>query len=153
MPDAVHTTITGDGTVLEVVLDRPKANAIDAATSREMSRAFAEFRDDPSLRVAILTGGGDRFFSAGWISTPPPTERRSKPTTARVASGDLWSCRTGPSQSSVPSTAWQSVEASRSLWQPSSWWRWSMLGSGCPRQGSASSPMQVRFAFPANSHP
>jgi len=66
MPDAVHTTITGDGTILEVVLDRPKANAIDAATSREMSHVFADFRDDPTLRVAILTGGGDRFFSAGW---------------------------------------------------------------------------------------
>ncbi|MGB1655682.1 MAG: enoyl-CoA hydratase-related protein, partial [Acidimicrobiales bacterium] len=66
MPDAVRTTITGGGTILEVVLDRPKANAIDAATSREMSRVFADFRNDPTLRVAILTGGGDRFFSAGW---------------------------------------------------------------------------------------
>ena len=43
-----------------------KANAIDAATSRELSRVFAGFRDDPDLRVAILTGAGDRFFSAGW---------------------------------------------------------------------------------------
>ena len=66
MSDAVHTTTSGDGAVLEVVLDRPKANAIDAATSREMSRVFADFRDDPTLRVAILTGGGERFFSAGW---------------------------------------------------------------------------------------
>jgi crotonobetainyl-CoA hydratase len=55
-----------DGPVLEVVLDRPKANAIDAATSREMGRVFAAFRDDPDLRVAIITGAGDRFFSAGW---------------------------------------------------------------------------------------
>jgi crotonobetainyl-CoA hydratase len=55
-----------DGAVLEVVLDRPKANAIDAATSREMGKVFAGFRDDPELRVAIITGAGDRFFSAGW---------------------------------------------------------------------------------------
>lgn len=55
-----------DGPVLEVTIDRPKANAIDAATSRELSRLFAAFRDDPDLRVAILTGAGDRFFSAGW---------------------------------------------------------------------------------------
>ena len=55
-----------DGPVLEVTIDRPKANAIDAATSREMSRVFAAFRDDPDLRVAIVTGAGDRFFSAGW---------------------------------------------------------------------------------------
>lgn len=54
------------GTVLEVTLDRPKANAIDAATSRRMGELFAEFRDDPELRVAVLTGAGDRFFCAGW---------------------------------------------------------------------------------------
>ncbi len=58
--------VVADGPVLEVTLDRPKANAIDAATSRELSRVFAEFRDDPELRVAILTGAGDRFFCAGW---------------------------------------------------------------------------------------
>lgn len=52
--------------VFEIVMDRPKANALDAAASREMGRRFAEFRDDPALRVAILTGAGDKFFSAGW---------------------------------------------------------------------------------------
>ena len=59
-------TTVADGPVLEVTIDRPKANAIDAATSRELSRVFAAFRDDPGLRVAILTGAGDRFFCAGW---------------------------------------------------------------------------------------
>ena len=54
------------GRVLEVTLDRPKANAIDGATSRRMGEIFAAFRDDPELRVAIITGGGERFFSAGW---------------------------------------------------------------------------------------
>jgi crotonobetainyl-CoA hydratase len=52
--------------ILEVTLDRPKANAIDAATSRAMGEAFCAFRDDPGLVCAILTGGGERFFSAGW---------------------------------------------------------------------------------------
>ena len=54
------------GRVLEVTLDRPKANAIDAPTSQEMGRVFCEFRDNPDLRVAIVTGGGEKFFSAGW---------------------------------------------------------------------------------------
>jgi crotonobetainyl-CoA hydratase len=54
------------GAVLEVTLDRPKANAIDAATSRRMGEIFAAFRDDPALRVAIVTSGNPRFFSAGW---------------------------------------------------------------------------------------
>ena len=64
-PSAAVTAVA-DGPVLEVTLDRGKANAIDAATSRELSRVFAEFRDNPDLRVAILTGAGDRFFCAGW---------------------------------------------------------------------------------------
>jgi len=63
MSDVVQTRRRGR--VLEITLDRPKANAIDAATSRMMSRAIVEFRDDPQLWVAIITGTG-RFFSAGW---------------------------------------------------------------------------------------
>ena len=55
-----------DGAVLEVVLDRPKANAIDLKTSRIMGEVFRDFRDDEGLRVAILTGGGDKFFCPGW---------------------------------------------------------------------------------------
>src|SRR6056297_796938 len=54
------------GAVLEVTLDRPKANAIDFATSRIMGEVFTEFRDDPDLRVAILTGAGGKFFCPGW---------------------------------------------------------------------------------------
>ncbi len=64
MSDAVG--VERRGGVLEVTLDRPKANAIDMKTSVEMGEVFVEFRDDPDLRVAILTGGGDRFFCAGW---------------------------------------------------------------------------------------
>jgi crotonobetainyl-CoA hydratase len=52
--------------ILELTIDRPPANAIDSATSRELGAVFVAFRDDPSLRVAIVTGAGDRFFSAGW---------------------------------------------------------------------------------------
>ena len=52
--------------IWEITLDRPKANAISAETSRALSSAFVAFRDDPSARVAILTGGGEKFFSAGW---------------------------------------------------------------------------------------
>ena len=51
-----------DGAILEVTLDRPKANAIDLATSRIMGEVFAEFRDDPELRVAILTGAGGEIL-------------------------------------------------------------------------------------------
>ena len=55
-----------DGHVLEVTLDRPKANAVDLATSRIMGETFRTFRDDPDLRVAILTAAGEKFFCPGW---------------------------------------------------------------------------------------
>jgi crotonobetainyl-CoA hydratase len=64
MSEVLHTRAE-DG-VLEVTLDRPPANAIDLATSREMGRTFAAFRDDLELRVAIVRTEGDKFFSAGW---------------------------------------------------------------------------------------
>jgi crotonobetainyl-CoA hydratase len=55
-----------EGYVLEVTLDRPKANAVDLATSRAMGEVFRGFRDDPELRVAILTAAGEKFFCPGW---------------------------------------------------------------------------------------
>ncbi len=55
-----------EGAILEVTLDRPKANAIDLETSRIMGNVFQDFRDDPDLRVAIITGGGEKFFCPGW---------------------------------------------------------------------------------------
>ena len=54
-----------DGGVLTITLDRPKANAIDVATSLALHAAFRRLQDEPALRVAIITGSG-RFFSAGW---------------------------------------------------------------------------------------
>jgi crotonobetainyl-CoA hydratase len=55
-----------DGSILLVTLDRPKANAIDLETSRLMGEAFRDFRDNPDLRVAIITGAGPKFFCPGW---------------------------------------------------------------------------------------
>jgi enoyl-CoA hydratase/carnithine racemase len=60
----VHTDVTGS--TLVVTLDNPKANAVGVASSLELYAAFARLRDDPSLRVGVLTGAGDRFFCAGW---------------------------------------------------------------------------------------
>ena len=65
-PSPAPLRVERRGAVLEVTLDRPKANAIDGATSRRMGEVFAGFRDDPELRAAVVTGAGERFFSAGW---------------------------------------------------------------------------------------
>ncbi len=58
-------TLERRANVLIITLDRPKANAIDVATSLELYAAFTTLNDDPALRVGIITGTG-RFFSAGW---------------------------------------------------------------------------------------
>jgi crotonobetainyl-CoA hydratase len=65
MTDAPFT-ITREAGIFAMVLHRGKANAIDAATSRLMGEAFASFRDDPTLRAALVTSGNEKFFSAGW---------------------------------------------------------------------------------------
>jgi crotonobetainyl-CoA hydratase len=64
MSDGIN--LVKDGSVLEITIDRPKANAIDLKASRRLNEAVTAFRDDPALRVAIITGAGDRFFSPGW---------------------------------------------------------------------------------------
>jgi|TARA_B110000914_G_C15464720_1_gene447680 crotonobetainyl-CoA hydratase len=58
--------VTKKGPIIEVMLDRPKANAVDLVTSREMGEVFEDFRDDADLRVAIVTGAGEKFFCPGW---------------------------------------------------------------------------------------
>jgi crotonobetainyl-CoA hydratase len=62
--DAIRTR--RENAILEVTIDRPKANAVDLATSRIMGEIFANFRDDDTLRVAIITGAGTKFFCPGW---------------------------------------------------------------------------------------
>jgi crotonobetainyl-CoA hydratase len=57
MSDGVIVTKAGD--ILEVTIDRPKANAIDLAASRRLNEIFTSFRDDASLKIAIITGAGD----------------------------------------------------------------------------------------------
>ncbi|CAN7245419.1 carnitinyl-CoA dehydratase [Aminobacter sp. LjRoot7] len=64
MSDVVKTR--REGVILEVTLDRPKANAIDLATSRLLGETFKTFRDDDGLRIAIVKTAGEKFFSAGW---------------------------------------------------------------------------------------
>ncbi len=54
------------GAIALLTINREQAlNAIDARTSSEMYRAWVDFRDDDSLRVAILTGTGTKAFSTG----------------------------------------------------------------------------------------
>jgi crotonobetainyl-CoA hydratase len=55
-----------DGHVTTITIARPEVmNAIHPPASREISAAFDAFAADPDAWVAILTGAGDKAFSAG----------------------------------------------------------------------------------------
>ncbi|MBB5687875.1 enoyl-CoA hydratase-related protein [Sphingobium boeckii] len=61
------------GHVAEVRLNRPSVlNAIDAEMDRALAEAWARIDADPDIRVAILTGAGDRAFCAGADISDPP---------------------------------------------------------------------------------
>jgi len=61
-----YVDVQRNGHILEVKLNKPKVNAIDHVMSRQLGEAFAQLREDPELRVGILTAEGSRIFSAGW---------------------------------------------------------------------------------------
>ena len=90
-------TITKDGPVWEILFDRPKANAISMEASKALSDAFCAFRDDPAASVAIITGGGEKFFSAGWDLKAAAAGEETTDASSEVAEGgfagltELWS--------------------------------------------------------------
>lgn len=82
------------GRVLILTISRPEAmNSLDVATMIEFRQCFEEFRDDPGLAVAILTGDGDVAFCTGadLKQTMPPStsfaEGYLQPAEASIESG------------------------------------------------------------------
>jgi crotonobetainyl-CoA hydratase len=51
--------------ILVATLDRPPANAFDDRLSQQLGEVMAAYQSDSDLRCAVLTGSGDKFFSAG----------------------------------------------------------------------------------------
>ena len=64
MTAAVRIERTHDGAVARLVLDRPKANVLDATMTRELTEAVVALGDDPALRLVVFEGAG-RHFSFG----------------------------------------------------------------------------------------
>jgi enoyl-CoA hydratase/carnithine racemase len=55
-----------DGHLLVVTMNRPEVmNALHPPANFELAKVFDDFVADPELWVAIITGAGDRAFSAG----------------------------------------------------------------------------------------
>ena len=67
-----------DGGIAVITLNRPEQrNALDAEHYAALSQAWTRVRDDDAIRVAIVTGAGDKVFSAGadlksWIGREAP---------------------------------------------------------------------------------
>lgn len=65
MSDAVLFEARGDGIAI-ITLNRPDArNALGKEIRRGLFAAWERFENDPALRIAILTGAGDKAFCAG----------------------------------------------------------------------------------------
>ena len=63
MPDLLYEKRDG---IAVLTLNRPeKRNAFSPESLVRLAEAWVDFRDDDALRVAILTGSGDRAFCAG----------------------------------------------------------------------------------------
>jgi enoyl-CoA hydratase/carnithine racemase len=73
------------GRIAHVTINRPEArNAIDPDVHRMMIEAWADFRDDDGLDVAILTGSGDAFCAGADLKTYiPPIMEDAKPADIR----------------------------------------------------------------------
>jgi enoyl-CoA hydratase/carnithine racemase len=69
--------VTIDAGICTIVINRPeRLNAMDAEHYRDLSRAWCTVRDDPAVRVAIVTGAGDKSFTTGadiksFLTAPP----------------------------------------------------------------------------------
>jgi enoyl-CoA hydratase len=65
-PGPRNVRLARDGAVATVVIDRPKQlNALDAATLQDLARAVREIRRDASVGAVLVTGAGEKAFSAG----------------------------------------------------------------------------------------
>jgi crotonobetainyl-CoA hydratase len=61
-----HCRYEVDGEILTITIDRPQVlNALHPEAHAELAEAFDRYRDDPGLRVAIISGGQGRAFCVG----------------------------------------------------------------------------------------
>lgn len=66
MSDAALVLTARDGAVATLTINRPdKRNALSVAVRRAFLEAFAPLSSDPSIRVIIVTGAGEKAFVAG----------------------------------------------------------------------------------------
>jgi enoyl-CoA hydratase/carnithine racemase len=57
--------VSREGATAVITLDRPKVNALRAQTMEELTQAATAAQADPTVRVIIITGAGEKAFSGG----------------------------------------------------------------------------------------
>lgn len=66
MSEFKHCLFDRDGAIVWITINRPEVlNALDPPAHRELAAAFDRYAADPELRVAVVTGAGDRAFCVG----------------------------------------------------------------------------------------
>lgn len=66
MSEFEFLTLQREGPITIVTINRPEVyNALHPPAHWEFDKVFSDFRDDPSQWIAIITGAGDKAFSAG----------------------------------------------------------------------------------------
>ena len=64
--DASGLAVRVDGPIGRLTIDRPQAhNALNTGVFDALARSIEELTSDPGVRVLLLTGAGERAFSAG----------------------------------------------------------------------------------------
>jgi len=75
---AIDFTVSAEGVAL-ITINRPeRLNAMDVEHYQGLSQAWMKVRDDPAIRVAIVTGAGEKSFTTGAdiksFITPPHSD-------------------------------------------------------------------------------
>ena len=85
MPDIIYEK---RGNIAYVTMNRPQAmNALAPAQQEEMVRVWCDFRDEPDMWVAIITGTGERAF---WPTGTPTIPGKTPIALALAASPVAW---------------------------------------------------------------
>lgn len=60
-----HLRFSSGGGVLTITLDAPPTNAVTAGMHEDLKTVFTTVNQDPETKVVVITGAGDKAFSAG----------------------------------------------------------------------------------------
>ena len=60
-----NITLEKEGGLVTITLNRPELNLINQGMIDEISRAVVKLKNDEGIRVVVITGAGERAFTAG----------------------------------------------------------------------------------------